>query len=53
MLGGKHIATNAPLISGIFYEGRVQENFEIPHIDLSTNITVSKTVVGANSESDK
>lgn len=51
--GGYQQATNVQTGSGIFLKGECYEHFDLPTVDIPTDISVKKTIVGANVPADK
>jgi len=49
--GGVAMDTNVPINSGIFLDGEAQEHFDQPKVDIPTDVTISKTIVGGSQTS--
>lgn len=51
--GGNHLPTNKTKTTGIYSSGTKIADFPLPYVDVPTTVTVQKTVVGANSDTEK
>lgn len=45
-MGGSYQPTNNSANSGIYYDGTMEEQFELPYVDVPRKITLSKELVG-------